>query len=292
MCRVREARAVSCASVLVNCSVCPSRATCMQSVWKIANLAARWVVKGSPWINSLSLATAVVWLLTADSSRIGVQGLLDLCAAHDTNSRVSSLRIPVVGSLGLSVIAGISGIVLLSSLFVGPPARRTLRSWMLLSFLISGWLMLALNWTEVYWMGQGMRVSGAVSAAQAVTEQLTDNWPVDDGDHPVLRFVLAYPKRQPTTLILAGKPILLGRLRIGAIERSTDGRALRFQLTTPNDDTWLLYGAQSPSSLDFTSAAFHAQYTALRSRQLSKHWQLVRYRTVALDATRLLTHPW
>ena len=241
----------------------------------------RWLQRCAPWTSGLLLASFVVWTLVATDSREVVHRLVGVGDATripsgppSPNESWDGVSRMVAGLLGLAVVA--TGVMLIG-LFAGRRESRSLRAWLLFMFLLSGWIATFLGWNDLYWFGQSRRVSAEVAAANRVVTALVNDWPQGDGDNPELGFVLGYPKEEPTTLILAGEPVSVGRLRIAAVEKSADGRLIRFQLASPNNDTWLVY---TPNKLrgEFVNG-FNTVYLAKRSKQLADDWHLVRYTT-------------
>jgi len=173
-------------------------------------------------------------------------------------------------------LVGATFLTMLIGLWRGRRQSCSLQAWLILIFLVCGWLAAWLGRQDLYWYGHALRVSSEVSAATQLAKALDENWPSGDGDYPELGVVLGYPKENPVSLILAGEPVPIGKLRIVAVEKSMDGKTLRLQLANPNHDTWLVRGEERTDMTEFVNG-FDTRYSAKRSRRLSGEWFLVRY---------------
>lgn len=230
--------------------------------------------RAAPLANGLLLLIFVIWVLCFDRSRTELLDP-DLLRASNQPEAADSGG-PRSSTILVGGLVAVSFLVMLLGLWWGRPKSRSISAWFVFSFLICGWLAVWVGRNDLYWFGHAWRVSGEVSAATALADGLTANWPSVDGDHPELGFVLGYPKQAPVTLMLAGEPVAVGRLRIVAVDQSKDGRTLRFQLANPNHDTWLVRSSARDELAEFVNG-FDSRFRALRIRPLSGEWYLVRY---------------
>lgn len=229
----------------------------------------------APFANGLLLLVCLMSILFIDSSRSVIDDLESLNQAQRTSTdlpRSPWLSLLLVGLIVITFLAAFLG------LWRGRPESRSLRAWLVFIFLVCGWLATWLGRQDLYWSGHAWRVSSEVSTARQLGKTLDEEWPSGDGDYPELGFVLGYPKENPVSLMLAGEPVPIGKLRIVAIEKSKDGQTLRFQLANPNHDTWLVRTNGESELAEFTNG-FDSRYTASRTRQLSDDWFLIRYDT-------------
>ncbi len=233
----------------------------------------------APIINTLLLLVFVIWVLGARDSRDAIESLGELAQQRTGTDvvqaiqRLSPTAIVLTLAIGLAVF---TASMIFIGLFFGRRASRSLKAWLLFSFLVCGWLAASLGWTNVYWYGQSLRISAEVAAAEEIATELLLDWPEGDGDVPTLGVVLGYPKEDTITLILAGKPVAVGNLRISAVERSDDRETLRFQLAGADRDAWLVRTPNAETPRDFING-FGTRYAAKKSRRLSQRWHLVRF---------------
>lgn len=231
----------------------------------------------APLLSGLLLVGFVCWVVAAANARgtiESLEGVISSGLSEGSLRSAASLRPTAYAVLLAFGLACVAACVMLVGLFVGRKKSRSLRSWLLFSVLVCGWLAAALAWKDIYWLGQRMRISAEVAAAEAIALSLDREWPEGDGDHPELGVILGYPKESPTTLLLAGEPVAVGRLRIVAIEKSENGNLLRFQLAAPDNDTWLVRSSRGQQPDPFVDG-FHTKYTATRTWQLSNKWFIV-----------------
>ena len=234
------------------------------------------VQRMAPIANGLLLLAFVAWMLCSNASRDGITELESLkSSAQTSESENGDGQLLAISAVGLVVGTFLTMLV---GLWLGGRESRSIRAWLVFSFLVCGWLAAWLGRHDLYWYGHAIRVSGEVSAATQLANALDTNWPTGDGDYPELGVVLGYPKQNPVTLILAGEPVLVGKLRIVAVEKSKDGETLRFQLANPNQDTWLMRSKEGKNLAEFVNG-FDSRYTAMRVRVLSRDWWLIRYDT-------------
>ena len=226
----------------------------------------------APFANGLLLLAFLGWVLFFNGSRTAIT---DVEAFTTQAAKAESENIRWLPLLGAGLV-GATFLTMLIGLWRGRRQSRSLRAWLILIFLVCGWLAAWLGRQDLYWYGHALRVSTEVSAATQLAKALDENWPSGDGDYPELGVVLGYPKENPVSLILAGEPIPIGKLRIVAVEKSRDGKTLRLQLANPNHDTWLVRGKETTDMTKFVNS-FDTHYSAKRSRWLSGEWFLVRY---------------
>lgn len=229
----------------------------------------------APIANGVLLGAFVTWVLCSNVSRDEIAGLESLAFSTQAAAPVQSGGVRVLVILVGAVL--ITLLTMLWGLLLGRRESRSIRSWLVFSFLVCGWLAAWLGRHDLYWYGHSVRVFAEVSAASQLADALDSNWPAEDGDHPQLGVVLAYPKGRPVTLLLAGEPAAVGRLRIVAVEKSDDGEILRFQLASPNDDTWLVRSKEGKDVAQFVTG-LDTHYSSTRVRRLSRDWWLIRYR--------------
>ncbi len=226
----------------------------------------------APFANGLLLLAFLGWVLFFDGSRTAITDVEGFATQVAKAENASIRWLPFLGA-GL---VGATFLTMLIGLWRGRRESRSLRAWLILIFLVCGWLAAWLGRQDLYWYGHARRVSSEVSAATQLAKALDENWPSGDGDYPELGIVLGYPKENPVSLILAGEPVPIGKLRIVAVEKSRDGKILRLQLANPNHDTWLVRCKERTGRTEFVNS-FDTHYSAKRSRQLSGEWFLIRY---------------
>lgn len=258
------------------------------------------IQQAAPWLSGALLVAVVVWLFQSEAARPAAEQLQQLTSGsmsaadgpfRSPGDASIAHRVDVrrahSGLLAACIAALVLNLLAFAGLFFGPKASRSLRAWLLFCLLVCGWLAVTINWQSIYWLGQSRRVLAEVAAAESIAQALDREWPTYDGDYPQLGFVLGYPKGDPVSLILAGEPVAVGDLRIVAIERSYPSQkaagagakngALRFQLATPNDDTWLVRSGVEDESPETFVNGFGTRYEASRIRRLAKRWYLVVY---------------
>ena len=233
----------------------------------------RTIQRVAPYVSATLLLAFFAWVFFVTSARETIERLLEFA----DSGRVSEDATPtaafgwesyaLLATLG---IAAVSMLIILVGFVVGRRQSRSLQSWFIFFFLLCAWLASLLRWNDIYWYGQGRRVSKEVAAAEKVVDALSTDWPAADGDYPQLGFVLGYPKEKPTSLILAGEPVPVGELRIAAVEKSKDGQLMRFQLASPNSDT--MAGLQPTRAAarirQLVSAATRRNTCAVRDKSL------------------------
>ncbi|MCA9186528.1 MAG: hypothetical protein R3E01_07230 [Pirellulaceae bacterium] len=229
----------------------------------------------APAANALMLAACIAWTLCANAARTGIAELESLASSALPSDAAQAGTGRLLAVLFVVAVVG-TFLLILIGLGIGRRQSRSIRAWLVLIFLIAGWIAAWLGRHDLYWYGHAIRVSTEVTAAADLAEALETNWPSRDGDYPQLSVVLGYPKLAPVTLILAGEPVRVGRLRIVAVEKSKDGRALRLQLANPNHDTWLVRSESGKDLAEFVNG-FDSRYAAERTRRLSCNWYLIRY---------------
>jgi hypothetical protein len=245
---------------------------------------AHWML-GFAWIlNALLLIVAFVWVYADGQSRITMVRLIRKASFRESTSFAR-----VVDSLqsgeAIFFLAFATAIVLLTliamfgGLFIGGSRFRTMRTWLLFTALVAGWLGFFSTWEDVYWRGQQRRIAPVLAEAEKMARYLDANWPFEDGELAGVGPFLAYPKGAPTVLLpLRWITFPDTSLRFSAVENSTDG-TIRFELAGDETGAWLEWRRDERVPRDFTGG-LEAHYRVGRTQQLAPHWYLVRYQSM------------
>ena len=179
---------------------------------------------------------------------------------------------------GLTWLAILTSLGLLSALYWGPLQVRSTRYLGALCIFATLWLALGNQWRTVSWMGHRARSLQTVTDLQKVAERLSDAWPTMDGEDPDLGPFMAYPRRQPSTLILL-KPGLTSQATYSlmAIDRDPMGH-LRFEISDGERTFWLEYGRDSQAISSTYTNGIGVRQERERSIPVNARWQLARYR--------------
>jgi hypothetical protein len=238
---------------------------------------ARWGFVAAWLVNGALLVAAVWWIAaTPDAVRQIDAGWsrIEALATAPTSE-------PWSFSLSLAIATGVmtvSGALMLLSVLVGPRSLRSMRQWLLLVLIVAAWLTLGVSRHEVSWRGQQHRIASDLKRIEPFLAQLSHHWPTTDGDSELLGPFLAYPRAQPTTLLLAGVQPLPGtNLLLNAIEKTADG-AIRLELGGEEHGGWIEWRPTGDEPSSFVSG-LETAYSVRQRARLAPDWYLVRYDT-------------
>lgn len=222
----------------------------------------RWYFAAVFWVMNLTLLLAVAgWILSDGRS---FEKLRSLPGHWQPGAAV------VVGLILVSLLGMLFG------LFRGPRWRRSLKTWLAFTALVSAWCGLGVSWQVVYFFGQSVRLQGELPQYRELVQELRDQWPGKDGESPHLGHYLAYPLGEPRMLLLGGTAKVPGAAPVAAVERSEKG-ALRFQLAGAETGAWLEWHPPGSEPASFVGG-LQNHYTLLRKKQLQPGWYLAHYR--------------
>jgi len=197
----------------------------------------------------------------------------------NSDLRVSVLLIVFGGAFSLLTLLGI-----FAALFVGTRSHRRVLSWLAFMVVVAAWLTVFATWQEMSWQGQKWRVVRRVASFDGLATSLRDDWPTADGVHLSLGAFMAYPRSDPSTLLLLESPPLLdGIMPVSAVERSEDG-ALRFELSGSEQGSWLEWHPSRSVPKSFVGG-LEGRYELVRYAPLDRHWFLARYRTTSANGS-------
>jgi hypothetical protein len=174
-------------------------------------------------------------------------------------------------------VAGLAAMGIVGGLFLGPPSRRRIRSWLTTTALVVLWLTLWLKWPALAWEGQALRVERQLDEFRTMAASLSEDWPTIDGERPYLGVFRTYPIDKPSVLMLMTRQDVPGTgLSFSMVERSDDG-ALRFQLTGNESGAWLEWHPANDQPASFVGG-LEQSYDIQRYTALGDDWFLVRYK--------------
>ena len=107
-----------------------------------------------------------------------------------TAGRMRALK-AVGGAAAVTLVGAVAG------LFWGATRQRRVRSWLALTALVAGWLVVGTAWEGIGWRGQQWRLARQVAAFEAVAAPLRQKWPAEDGATDALGPFSAYPIGAP-----------------------------------------------------------------------------------------------
>jgi hypothetical protein len=221
-----------------------------------------------PVINALLLAAGAIWLWSSPASHQTVERL--------ALSSPGGLRTATDWSVAVGAVLAIATLLATAwGLLKGSQRQRSIAAYLVFTALVGGWLALATGWETVYGWGQARRVLADLAAFEATAKQLDADWPTDDGTQGDFGPFMAYPKGNPTCLLMLGqaKPPG-GLLLVSAVERS--GGAIRFELSGAERPAWVVWQAEDAPATAFNSG-LGGVYAVASQQRLAPHWRLVRY---------------
>jgi len=175
-----------------------------------------------------------------------------------------------------AVIAAVTFVVMLVSLFVGGKRYRTTRMWLVFTAISCGWLGFTMTGPEIYWYGQQRRVRAHIPAAEILLKRLQADWPKADGEIAGLGPFQAYPVNRPTALVPLRMMNLIGTSQqFTLVERSATG-VIRIELGGNELGAWLEWRPDDSPPETF-AGGLGTQYNMRRYARLAPHWFLVRY---------------
>jgi hypothetical protein len=245
-------------------------------------LAITWIV------NALLLVTAFVWVYTDGQSRSMMERLIRKASFQESISfaRVyDSLQAgeAIFFLVFAAAIALLTLFAMFGGLFIGGSWFRSMRTWLLFTALVAGWLGFIASWPDVYWSGQQRRVAPVLAEAEKMARYLDAHWPVEDGELAGVGPFLAYPKGAPTVLLpLRWISFPDTDMRFSAVENSIDG-TIRFELAGDETGAWLEWRRDELAPGDFTGG-LETRYQVGRAQQLAPHWYLVRYNAASSNS--------
>jgi len=228
------------------------------------------------WVTNLVLlGTALFWVSCDGRCPQTVEGLWDT-VIHAKPTAIADFAAKANFVLwGLGGVA-VSTLGVLLGLVLGPKRCRGMRAWLLAMGLVSFWCGLGSAWSMLYWEGQQFRVTRHLPQIQSLASSLRAEWPQQDGETPELGCFLAYPKHNPSTLMLLGSVDALdSTVGVAAIERTPDG-AIVFELTGPEAGAWLEWRSDGSAPKSFVGG-MQTCYQLKRLAPLGSQWWLVRY---------------
>jgi hypothetical protein len=235
-------------------------------------------------LNAALLVAAIAWIFCDGRSLGHIEslerwlGITPPLASTRVLSPYRAIPIPPA-AVGLA-LAGLTLLVMFSSLFIGNSRYRTTRCWLLFMGVVCGWLGTLTAWPEIYWRGQQHRVQGNLEAAANLVETVTANWPATDGEIAGVGAFLAYPQQAPATLLmLVDGTSPRAAFQFSAIERSMDG-TLRLELAGSETGAWLEWRPDETRPRSFVGG-LQTNYELCQWKQLAPGWYLVRYRASA-----------
>ncbi|WP_425400502.1 hypothetical protein [Aeoliella sp.] len=230
------------------------------------------------WLANLALLVGVAWWIASDAASLRT---LEAAWRSASSSRSSVLpQLPDSTSMQL-LAAGVmgTGLMMLASVLVGPRSFRTVRSWLLLVAVIAMWTSLGIARGDLYWLGQQHRLASELPALNQLVDHLRTDWPEDETGTEVLGPYLAYPKPNPTTLLLATNAPLAGsKLTISAVERSPAG-SICLELAQEESPAWIEWRPARDDPSSFISG-LETRYEVDEFAEIAPHWFLVRYEVV------------
>jgi hypothetical protein len=195
------------------------------------------------------------------------------------SSGATSTQSLVNGVQGILLVAGLSGLGLVTSLLWAPVRFRSLRFIGVLLVFVSGWMALASQWQQIAWWGHRQRAMPSLEFLDRVAADLSREWPRHDGESTFIGPFMAYPIGAPETLILL-RPAKLGDEPgyLAAVDRDRQRGVLRFEVTDGYQTFWLEHqprGTDRPGS--FVNG-IGAQYEVESWIGLNSQWRLSRCR--------------
>lgn len=212
-------------------------------------------------------------------SQQGLRLLAREIAVEGTSATVSEVRgrLMFLAAIGAAAIACIA--LNLYAMFFGARRHRGIRSWLGMTAIVAGWLLVLTAWPSIAWAGMRARAGGQVEAFEAIAVRLRADWPNEDGASPELGPFSAYPVGNPRVLMpLRSRPP--GAAQFRAVERSASG-GLRFELTGGELGSWLEWHPPGEAPRSFVGG-LETQYELERSSAIGAGWFLAAYRTVGL----------
>ncbi len=238
-------------------------------------LALAWIV------NALLLVSAFVWVYSDGQSRTMMERLIRKASFQESIS-LARVYDSLQSGEAIFFLAFATAIALLTlfaafgGLFIGGSRFRSVRTWLLFTALVAGWLGFISSWQDVYWHGQQRRVAPVLAEAEKLARYLDAHWPTEDGELEGAGPFLAYPKGAPTILLpLRWITFPDTSLRFSAVDNSIDG-TIRFELAGDETGAWLEWRRDEREPTEFTGG-LETRYTIGRKQQLAPHWYLVRY---------------
>lgn len=220
------------------------------------------------WVlNALLLAAAVAWVFADGTAPANAAMLWRRITGESPAGEAWNTAAFVLAAGSLTV-------VVLGLLF-GPVRSRTTKAWLLATGLAAGWCGLLVGWDDLYWRAQQRRLNHDLAAVGRLATQLAADWPTADGDLPEVGPYLAYPRRQPTTLLFMGQGQLVGTgLRISSIENTGD--EVLVELSGAETGAWLTHRRDNKAP-DRLVTGLEVSLRPVRTAPLGGGWRLVRY---------------
>lgn len=245
-----------------------------------AVLLSRGLVRTYWGINVLALVGTVLWILRDGKFPEAVAAFTrHIAAIWGDNSPlvvVPPLLWPRVDALWCVLIgAALSGIGIAAGLIAGSGQHRNVRSWLLVTLLVAGWLTLFVTWPELVWRGQVWRLRGSLAEFDRLADKLLTAWPANDGDLEGLGPFMAYPIGKPRTLMFMTTPRVPGTsIELKVIERG-ENDTLHFQLAGNEEGVWLVREASDEPQAFFSG--LDGEYIPVQFRHVKPGWFIVRY---------------
>lgn len=238
-------------------------------------------------VNIILLLAALGYVMTQGQARINVELFQQVLGGKPVSQSVirNVSQLPLSVKLGVpgTFVAGLSLLGMIASLFVGTPGMRKMRTWLLLTALIAGWMGLIVGWQPLYWYGQQLRLGTYVAEFETFAREVDAGWPHEDGEFPDVGVYLAYPRATPTTLLMLGEPTLPGtQLVFSSIDRSKSA-VIRFELAAAERGAWLEYHPEGSWPESFTDG-LDTHHELLDAAQLSPQVYWARYRSGVAEA--------
>ena len=172
----------------------------------------------------------------------------------------------------------VTGIGLVTAMFWGPLACRSIKYAAALIVCCAAWLSLQHHWQQVSWWGHRHRMQPTVSFLEQIAADLTQDWPSNDGQHPRFGPFMAYPIGRPSTLILL-KPAATDEqgMWLAAIDRDPRDGTLRFELSDGYQTLWLEHPSGTDSHPESFTNGIGARYDLETWIKVNPAWRLSRY---------------
>jgi hypothetical protein len=260
----------------------PSSGPERKSLWRRLStwLLSRGAVRCYWCANAVALLGTTVWILRDGKFPDGVAAFgRHLAALRGDDSAlvvVPPLLWPRVNALWCILIgAAVSTMGIAAGLIAGSGQHRNVRSWLVVMFLLAGWLTLLTTWPELVWRGQVWRVRGSIPEFEQLADELLAAWPDNDGDIPDLGPFMAYPIGKPRTLMFMATPQVPGaNIEIKVVERGEQD-SLHFQLAGNEEGVWLVRESGDEPQAFFSG--LDGEYIPVQFRCVKPGWFVVRY---------------
>jgi hypothetical protein len=232
-------------------------------------------------LNAVLLVVAFAWTYLSGDSLARMSALGNRLGLTDNAATDVSLwyQSDVTKAVSIATVVACTLLAMLCGLFIGERRYRSTRAWLAFMALVCGWQGFLVTWPDVYWLGQQRRMAAVLQPVERLAQELSQNWPKEDGNHSGIGPYLAYPKGGPTTLLpLRSVTLPDTALGFSAIERTEDG-VIRFELAGDEVGAWLEWRSDDRPPQPFKSG-LEVDYNVTRRARLAPQWFLVRYRVV------------